>query len=152
MDNLSGVAFHVKLPRPDCWQSPKLCWHRRLYGAEISCSPMCIILVNVFDSSICEKSRRNYKHFFLYSTDIGYLITPTGSNSNNGAKSIQRRYNSLWVLLIVEIRRSYDCLISTKVINILVKRHVYIESAPMVNLTSIRFQWGAHLVLRFWNV
>ena len=44
---------------------------------------MYIIFVNVLDSSICAMIRRNYKHFFLYSTANGYLINPIGSNSNN---------------------------------------------------------------------
>ena len=41
---------------------------------------------------------------------------------------------------IVEIRRSYDCLISTMGFPILVRLHLYIESGPWCSLTSKMIQ------------
>ena len=64
-----------------------------------------------------------------------------------GADSIKRCHlTSIWSL-IVEIRRSYDRLISTMGFPILVRRHLYIESGPRVSpwrsdITSWLLTWA----------
>ena len=42
---------------------------------------------------------------------------------------------------IVEIRRSYDCLISTMVFPVLIRLHLYIESGPCMQLLLIHLHF-----------
>ena len=67
-------------------------------------------------------------------TRVSYLV----GNRSSGADSIQRYHLTSIGNLIVEMRRSYDRLISTMGLHMLVRWQLYIESVPWSLLTCIK--------------
>ena len=74
---------------------------------------------------------------------IGHIIHMSFHISDNlGPDSIKRCHLTSIGNPIVEIRRSYDRLISTMGFHIPVRRHLYIESGPWSGIISIWFPVG----------
>ena len=76
----------------------------------------------------------------IYQREIAYSNTRPGFYKRCHLSSIGN--------LIVEIRRSYDCLIPTMGFPILLRCHVYIEPGPRFPFPWLAILWNQHLFIK----
>ena len=85
---------------------------------------------------------RQLKFFSLENRTILSCTVNVNASSSLGAESIKRCHLTSIGNPIVEIRRSYDRLISTMGFPILVRRYLYIQSGPWWHKSESQQQWN----------